>query len=220
MRRPIIFLLSVTFVVGATVVAGALISTKGPSARDNQDLAALKLEVERLRGRVGSAEAVSTAALVRAGQTAEPAPNAARPTGEPSAPSEQTPPTRPAVPDEHRQLANFQQYFTQIDALRGTAEDPTLAGKFRALLSAHDWKDGGGSSEPENVSVACGNGYCRLSMTFKDLKDAQAARSKLPYAMISAATNLSLYLDPATLQLEAYVATEGKPFPQFPQTNG
>jgi hypothetical protein len=181
-------------------------------ASDADDVGELRQEVEALRGRVGSAEALGAVALGRATAPA-PAPTAE----EPAAPAANPAPQPiPAPPTPAQELANFRTYYGQIDALRGPPTDTVMAAKVESTIAAFDWKKLTDTAGPTTKNVACGNGYCRVSLTFSDLADAEAGRMGLTMAAGPMLGRFSAFLDPDTLKVEGYFTSEDKPFPAFP----
>jgi hypothetical protein len=203
----------------ATLIArGTMSHPRQVDGRNNVELESLQAEVSRLQTRVGAAETVSVAALAQARK-------AGAPTTPPSTNENREPTTSgedhnsrpdPLPMTEKQQADSFRMYFEQIDLLRGSSSDVSLEKKVRDALSVPEWKQGMRAKGPAEVSVDCGNGYCRVSLSFTDRGDAEVARSTLPIAAMTFASGMTVFLDPETLRVEGYFATAGHPLPSFP----
>jgi hypothetical protein len=177
------------------------------SSGDDVAIAELRRDVEALRYRERLEESVHSAVRER-------------PELPPPASTSTTPETAtaspPTLPTQQEMVATFRTYFKRIDDLRGTPRDDALAATFDEVLS-NEWRDKVANG-PIDKALTCGNGYCRMSLTFKDLLDAAAARSKLALSLARLSSGMSLFLDPGTRQLEGYFATGEKTLPSFPGT--
>jgi hypothetical protein len=217
MRALWIVMLCATGIVGALLI----FSRTGPRDRTGrtevadqvaalEQVTALEQEVRALRGRVGAAEAIGATALARAS-----APTVMATVASSADDREHVPEGAPPTPE--RQAKTFKVYFDQLDQLRGAAGDAAAAKKLDDALSTDEWK-ASAPKGPLTKSVACGNGYCRVSLAFKEAGDAMDARGRLAATMMTLASGLSIYFDPANLHVEGYFALDGKTLPPFPST--
>ena len=215
------WLIVATFV--ALGAGGFLLVTHGKSSKaparaaHAEELGELRQEVDALRHQVGSAQALGMAALAHNAPSAQ-APAAAAPEAKDQAAAEAPAPDPLTQPGPEQQVENFKSYFDQLDALRGPATDTALAAKVDDAVATYDWKLVSGVA-PTTHAVQCGNGYCRVSLTFKELQEAETARTGLSMAAGPILGRMSVYLDPKTLKVEGYFAQVDKPFPPFPETD-
>jgi hypothetical protein len=178
------------------------------SQQSSAEVEALQRQVDALRGQVGTAQALSLSALAK--QSASAVASAAPPAEPSAAPAPAAPPSTP-----ERQAETFQSYFAQLDALRGAPTDTATAAKVDDAVTHYDWKLVSGSP-PSRHSTQCGNGYCRVTLGFDTLPDAETARTGLAMAAGPVLGRMSVYVNPKTLEVEGYFAELDKPFPAFP----
>jgi hypothetical protein len=176
--------------------------------QSNAELEALQRQVDSLRGQVGTAQAMSLSALAK--QSASAVASAAPPPEPSTAPPLAAPTSTP-----EQQAETFRDYFAQLDALRGAPNDTATASKVDDAVMHYDWKLVSGSP-PSRHSTQCGNGYCRVTLSFDTLPDAETARAGLAMAAGPVLGRMSVYVNPKTLQVEGYFAEIDKPFPAFP----
>jgi len=188
---------------------------KAMAKSDNgEEIGLLTREVAALRGRVGVAEVLGQAALARSAHPAQiPAAAAPQPTN--SVAPDTAADSAPTRATQEQQVKTFRSYFEELDALRGPGTDTAMAAKVETSIASFDWKLTD-SSAPTSTSVTCGNGYCRIALTFKEQHDAEAGRMGLSMAAGPILGRMSVFLDPATLQVEGYFANADAEFPPFP----
>jgi hypothetical protein len=202
----------------AGIVCGIFVGRRSQSTRTNatstdaESTAAIEQELQAMRRRLETVESVRGAELgkvVIAGRFA------ASDAGSSATSAEPKPVARTEPPTNAEAVKTFKGYFEQLDALRGTGDDVDLTAKFTTALSSDEWKDGAPGS-PVKRAVSCGNGYCRVVLTFTNAKDGADARVRLMLAVHDLASRTSIFFDPETLQVEGYFATDDKTFPPFP----
>jgi hypothetical protein len=205
--------------VATLSIAGVLamrthrVMKKSERTQDADEVAELKSEIDALKVRMGTAETMSGAALGRTLSAG------AREAPEPKRAVETAPQSLPAPPTPEQQIARFRAYFDQLDTLRGSGTDVAEVKRFNDALSKIEWRDGE-AGKPSSESVACSNGYCRVSLTFDDVETAADARSRLTVGVMTISSGTTLFLDPARSRVEGYFATDGRALPPFPGTDG
>jgi hypothetical protein len=207
----------------AAATACALLFFRGSTpkkiarAADGEEVAALRDQVAELQGHVRYAETLGAAALERQASASRPADSASAkavaPVPEAPAPSSE-PPRNPPTPKQA--VARFRSYFDELDALRGPGNDMSLSRKVGDAVDAFDWKLTNGAG-PTDKSVTCGNGYCRVKLSFNELQDAENGRTGLSMAAGPVLGRMSIFLDPETKQVEGYFGEKDAYFPPFPE---
>jgi hypothetical protein len=214
MRAFMILMACAALLLGVVILRRATTSKPTANADDGEEIGALRKEVAALRGRVGVAEVLGQAALARPVSPAV-IPPAPAPQATNSGASDTATNVAPSRLTQEQQVNNFRTYFEELDALRGRANDTALAAKVETSIGNFDWKVTD-SAGPTRTSVTCGNGYCRVALTFKEPHDAEAGRIGLSMAAGAVLERMSVFLDPKTLQVEGYFASADEPFPPFP----
>ena len=182
------------------------VSGDGPGA-DVASVQALREEVSRLQGKVTALQ-VEAAEARTAAISAAPAPT------EPG-PSKAAPMALPPRPTQAEQIGRFERYFATLDSQRGASVDEQATGRFRDALTGP--MPGLEAIKKEDVSlVTCGNGLCKIELTFSNEQAARAARSELPIRIGPMGSSASMYMDPDKHRVVAYFATPGTQMPQFP----
>jgi hypothetical protein len=209
----------VASLVVAVIVSGVCIRRSQLSRAGRGDVAAeraddLQRQVDALRARIGSVEAVNGAAFAKAVSATSSAPVAEE--REPNNVQHRAE-ILPPQPTQAQMLASFNSFFDELDNLRGSGSDVAMTEKFLTVLSKGEWRDGAKSS-PIARAVSCGNGFCRVSLTFEDVAEAGAARMRLVLSLGPLSTEQSVFLDPEKRRVEGYFATGDKAFPPFPGT--
>jgi hypothetical protein len=202
-------------VAGAALVVGLVLlrsHDRGARPDDGAARAAenndLEIKMARLQGKLAALESrVSTPAPTQED------PNAAPAAAPAPAPAPNPPPRRRT---REEQTAIFEGYFDRLDSLRGTRDDGALTKQFAASLAAVN---------PEHKSlhgakvdsVACGNGLCRVELTFASTNDLDMGKLELQFQIGPLSGATTMYADPERPHLFAYFAAPGTELPPFPR---
>jgi hypothetical protein len=203
------------------VVAAALVVRAGRPAPVTAAVdvaeAASRESVEELRGRLAMLTARLDAAERRT--AAPPAAVVADDHVEaPRAPAKGRPAAPPfathQTPEQERR--RFDDYFASIDAVRGGATDGALVDQMTRALRA-ETPDAPDLRTAHFDLVDCGNGLCRVELTFADSEAAGRARTQLTAQAAAVAPQASVFA--SDRHVSAYFATPGASLPPFPSTD-
>jgi hypothetical protein len=182
-------------------------STEGQARAS--DVASLELEIARLKGKVAAVEARSATAAA----LPPPTPSATAPTAAPAPPA-----VPPRHPTHEEQVARFESYFATLDGVRGAREDEGLTKRFADTLKTVT--PGFTTLQGSTVDlVSCGNGLCRVELTFPNMQELALGRNELLMQLRSVAEASTMYADIDKPHLAAYFAAAGTTLPPFPTAN-
>lgn len=181
-----------------------------------QEVDRLEKKMSHLQGQV----AVVGSAAVLGAQRSRPAeaPSPAAPVAPAPAtpPPEQQAPEPPHLHTAAEQSETFKNYFAAIDQVRGVAEDRTLTGRLSDAL--HSVRPEFMSLQKGHVEVLrCGNGVCRIEMTFPSDAELSQAKTELLFQLGPLAGPATMYSNPGESRLFAYFAAPGGKLPPFPK---
>jgi hypothetical protein len=181
-----------------------------PRAEDprSADVADLRAQLAELQARVASTESPRAAMAAREDDE----PPAATASAPPASPPKETPPPRLT---REQATTRFEAYFAGLDDLRGRGEDRALTSAFAGALA--EPSPTFRALERGKVDlVTCGNGLCRVELTFPDAAEIGLARTELLMKIGPLSGGASMFVDADRPHVTAYFAQRGSSLPPFP----
>lgn len=181
----------------------------------SSELAELRDEVSQLRSRLERSEGASERLTERIGSAAM-ASSSAAPNSAPVDAEEELRRARAARPTLAQQIARFEAHFANLDALRGDQRDAPLEGKFRDLLTNSVASQLTALPKAQIQEISCGNEFCKVDLHFADLGDVRMGQTEMSLQLSSMSKGTTIYTEPGTGRIHAYVATGQQRLPDFP----
>jgi hypothetical protein len=113
------------------------------------------------------------------------------------------------------QTTMFESYFASLDQVRREAADPALTARYvRALRAVNPAFSA--LKEAHLDGVTCGNGLCRVDLTFPSSAQVTQGKTELMFQIGPLSSSASVYSDLKRPHIAGYFAAPGHRLPPFP----